>query len=304
MKLRSGVEMILLGVLATSEMARADLLVLRPGGAASTAILRLRESTAQVASTLKADTEGFHGLALGRDGNVYATANTLGYGEVIRFTRTGRLLGRFTDANLRTPGNLKFGPDGNLYVIGSTWPESPERGVVLRYNGQSGEFMDYFVAPGGGGASVLTDLVFGPNGDLYVADFNNGILRYEGQTGAFKAVLVPAGSAGLDSPTACIFGRDGCLYVCNRESNSVLKFNAETGDLVRVFVPSGRGGLRAPSGLAFGHDGNLYVSSSGNNRIVRFNGRTGQFVDAFVTANPSITRPTRLLFTPLAQSKK
>jgi len=289
----------------TVQSAVADLLVLRSGGTARSALLRFRDRTPQFLGAMTADTEGFYGATLGPDGAIYAAANTLGYGDVYRFNRNGELLGRFAGQNLRTPGNLTFGPDGNLYVISSTWPESPQQAQVLRYNGATGAFMDVFVSgAGSGGAAWLADLDFGPDGNLYACDPQQGILRYNGSTGAFEGIFVPNGRGGLSGPSAFAFGPDGNLCVCSRESNAVLKFSGRTGALLRVLVPAGRGGLRGPAGIALGRGGYLYISSSLNNRVLRYNARTGQFVDAFIAAHPQVINPGKLLFVPAAAAGK
>jgi outer membrane protein assembly factor BamB len=245
---------------------------------------------------MNADTEGFYGVTLGPEGVIYATGNTLGYGTIYRFERNGQLLGPLQAEHLRTPGNLKIGPDGLLYVIGTTWPETPARGQVLRYNARTGAFIDVFVAPENG-SELPTDLAFGPDKNLYVCDFYRGVLRYDGNTGALIDNFVPTGTGGLNSASAFAFGPDGNLYVCSRDSDAVLKFNGRTGGPMRVLVPPGRGGLRSPTGMAFGR-GDLYVSSSENNRVLRYNGRTGQFIGAFITTHPEVTQPGRLVFLP------
>ncbi len=89
---------------------------------------------------------------------------------------------------------LGFGADGNLYVASS------QNSVVLRYNGQTGAFIDQFITPGLGGLAFPLGIAFGPDGQLYVASFNNSrIIKYNGQTGAFLetfAFLAPMGLSG------------------------------------------------------------------------------------------------------------
>jgi PEP-CTERM motif len=52
-------------------------------------------------------------------------------------------------------GNIPhFGPDGNLYVGGGN--------DVLRYDGTTGEFLDFFVPAGSGGLDVPSSMIFIP----------------------------------------------------------------------------------------------------------------------------------------------
>jgi DNA-binding beta-propeller fold protein YncE len=277
--------------LVTGLSVDADLFVIRDGPP-SRAIVRVREDTAQVIGTLGVSTEEFCALTAGPDGNIYATVNTLGYGDIVKLSKSGRLLAQWSGGGLRTPGTIRFGRDGNLYVVGSTWPEAPERGLLLRFDATTGGFMDQF---GEVQTNRIGDFAFGRDGQIY-AEVSQGISLYDAQTGAFKDVFVAPGDGGLSQPGPFMFGRDGHLYICSYGSNSVLKFDGATGKFLRTLVPSGRGGLRGPTGLAFDRDGNLYVSSYQNSRILKYNGRTGQFLGVLLTAHPQVYLPRRMIY--------
>lgn len=279
---------------------RADLLVIRPGNSgAHTAVLRFQESDGRYVSEFSADTEDFDGITVGPDNHVYVTGNTLGYGEVFRFTSAGVAMGKWASQNLTVPAGLKFGPDGNLYVASIVFPDSATRGQVLRYNGANGHFMDAFLPPALGGLANPVDLLFGDNGFVYTADRNLGVLRYRTTGGSFVDAFIPAGRGGLNSLTAMTFGPDGHFYLCNRDNNAVLRYQKDTGEFLGAFVASGSGGLSNPAGLAFGPDGNLYVSSRNTDSILRYSGTTGAFIDVFVASRAGGLRsPTSLAFTP------
>lgn len=68
---------------------------------------------------------------------------------VLRFSNAGVALGTFIAAGSggQPVGAPVFGPDGNLYILGS-------QNEVLRYNGSTGAFIDIFVSPGSGGLSI------------------------------------------------------------------------------------------------------------------------------------------------------
>ena len=91
------------------------------------------------------------------------------------------------DGGLNNPKDLAFGPDSNLYVIGNN--------TVLRFDGQSGKFIDTFVKSGSGGLALPTGITFGPDSNLYVSSGNTDqVLRYSSD-GTFKDVFVKSGSA-------------------------------------------------------------------------------------------------------------
>ena len=95
---------------------------------------------------------------------------------------------------------------------------STTKNTVLRYDGATGGFIDVFVLPGSGGLIVPVDLVFGPDGNLYVASAeNNGngsVLRYDGHTGAFLDAFVPTGTGGISGPRALLFKEK--IAICHR----------------------------------------------------------------------------------------
>ena len=84
--------------------------------------------------------------------------------DVRRFdAATGQYLSTFASGNgLKGPGDMQWGPDGNLYVA-TAYTNS-----VVRFNGRTGQFIDEFVPDGSGGLNNATGLVFGPDGNLYV----------------------------------------------------------------------------------------------------------------------------------------
>src|SRR5581483_9533907 len=138
-------------------IARADLLVVpEDNGAPTVAIFRFDDATGTFIDTFGYRTEGYAGVTVGPDGKIYATANTLGYGDVFCFNHAGQYLGGVTNGNLGQPGKLVFGPDGNCYVIGSS-NAFQSATAILRYNGASHVFMDEFIPDAG----QPRDLAFG-----------------------------------------------------------------------------------------------------------------------------------------------
>ena len=100
---------------------------------------------------------GPHGLTFGPDGNLYVVGAFSD--NVVRYNAlTGAVIDEFVTEGLEVPTDLIFGPDGNLY-INSTFPEilvpGGSAGGILRYDGQSGDFIDQFVTPGSGGLGLI-----------------------------------------------------------------------------------------------------------------------------------------------------
>lgn len=92
-------------------------------------------------------------LAFAKNGNLVVASGAL-TGVFYYNGRTGMLLKTVT---IKMSGDLTFGPDGNLYMndyLGDS---------VLRYKGATGRFLGVFVAPGSGGLSRPSGLVFTDN---------------------------------------------------------------------------------------------------------------------------------------------
>jgi streptogramin lyase len=171
-------------------------------------------------------------------------------------------------------------------------------GNVLRYSGATGTFQKVFAAP----TPNPTSMVYGPDGNLYLADlYHNDVVRYDVTTGQ-ASKFVQSGSLGPTAPYSAAFGPDGNLYVGSYATHQILEFNGQTGLPVGVFVNQGTGGLFTPTVLAFGPDGNLYVSDAHANGVLVFNGATGQFITNlaanFQGGSQPVYVPTGIAFGP------
>src|SRR5712692_2060500 len=128
---------------------------------------------------------------------------------------------------------MRFGPDGNLYVRNASF--FADTSNVLRYDGKTGAFIDVFVPSVSGLAGGVGDLLFGPDGKLYVAVLSaNVVRRYNGLTGAFIDDFASGG--GLSSPFGLAFGPDGNLYVASSGTEAVLRYSGRTGAFLDTFA--------------------------------------------------------------------
>lgn len=172
---------------------------------------------------------------------------------------------------------------------------------VLRYEADSGVFIDEMVAAGAGGLNAPRGMVIGPDGNLYISSSSTDqVLRFDGKTGAFIDVFIAAGSGGLDWPHALLFDHNGDLLVSSRNTQSVLRYAGQTGAFMNAFVTASSGGLSLPHGLAYGADGNLYVVSRGTNKVLRYDGVSGAYLNVFASSG-GLRNPIELEFGPDGQ---
>jgi hypothetical protein len=101
-------------------------------------------------------------------------------GRVLAFTKSGEFLAELRPDPLLLPldkfhpRGVVIGPDGLLYV--SNFPDpinTPLGGHVLRFNPETGKFVDVFITDEGGKGQLNRPegVVFGPDGRLYITSF-------------------------------------------------------------------------------------------------------------------------------------
>jgi len=182
-------------------------------------VLRYEWATGAVKTFVSAGSGGLDypgALTFGPDGGLYV-AGQVG-GLIFRYDGITGIGRQFADAPNRV-ADLKFSPDGALYVSTSPEPGSGQPdNRVLRYSGTTGQLLGEFVPEASGGLAAPGALAFGPDGDLYVVSRDNDrVLRYDGQTGSFLGAI----TGGQEAPFGLTFGPDGDLYVADRKTLSV-----------------------------------------------------------------------------------
>lgn len=184
--------------------------------------------------------------------------------------------------------------DASTLYVGSFNNDS-----VLRYDGETGKFIDVFVSEGEGGLNGPVALNFSPNdGNLYVISlFTSSVLGYDGQTGAFINKFIPQESGNLFFPQDLEFGPGDNLYVSNTGGDTINIYNGQTGNFTGTLFPADATSCDAPFGLAFGPDSNLYFSCTFSNTIRRYDMQTGQ-IETLATIGVPGAAPGGLAFGP------
>jgi len=199
---------------------------------------------------------------------------------------TGDFLGNFDGAGLDGVLAARVGADGLLYVA------SEGSNQIKRYNVQTRNFVDNFVAAGSGGLNGPSGLTWDSAGNLLVSSFNNdSVLKYNGITGAFLETAVASGSGGLNGPdNGTILGADGLLYVPSYFSNQILRYDLDA-QTSEVFIDN----ILRPRVLVF-HNNELFITSETADAVRRYD-TNGVFIDNFIQPGAAVMdEPVGLAF--------
>lgn len=239
-----------------------------------------------------------NGLALDRDGNLFIS--DIGSHRVLKLGADQSLTavagtgaagfggdgGPAAAAQLNSPADLAFDPDGNL-LVADTFNHRIRRidasGVITTLVGDGKT----------GTLNNPQSIAVGPGGALYIADTYNHVVRRRDAGGTLsvfagtEAGLAgdggPATKAQLNLPQAVAASPDGSIYISDSANSRVRRVRAD--GVIETIAGSGPGSgeggagfggdggpaekakLFSPADLEFNAVGQLYISDSGNSRV-------------------------------------
>lgn len=214
------------------------------------------------------------GIAVGRNGDIYAMRAKLGFSPAAEFFRidgqTGAINKLSNQTLLYTGRRMKVSPDGlSLIVAGES--QTGGRGIfrVDIATGQQSvittnltDFPDY---------ERPWDVAFSPQGHIYMTDWNfKNLLRFNSD-GAGRQLVSEDGLfqfiGGID------VGSDGTIYVADRNHHGIIRVDPDTGEQASVTT---FGFMTNPSDITVAPDGTLIVADASADVIVRIDPLTGQ----------------------------
>lgn len=198
-------------------------------------------------------------------------------------------------AALNLPHELRFGPDGALYVADTG------NNVVRRIDLKSGIITTFagskksgYAGDGGPAAAALFkgphSIQFAPNGDLYVCDVGNHAIRRIDHQSALIETVAGTGQPGptpdgaplrgtpLNNPRSLDVDRNGNLWVATREGNQVFKLDLQA-RRIRLVAGTGSAGfsenggpaleaqLSGPKGISLDVESNAWLADTESHSI-------------------------------------
>lgn len=212
--------------------------------------------------------------------------------------------GPATIASLDSPAGIRFDAGGDLFIAGASKSRIRRLGMTTNIiSNFAGRVERTFGGDGGPADQALlsqpTDVVVGPEGDLFIADAGNlRIRKVDGTTAIISTVAGqgcfslesgmqecelgeggPATEANLDFPRKIAFDAAGNLYIA--EEFRIWRIDAGTG-IIAIVAGNGSTGftgdggpaagaaLQLSGGLAFSPSNDLFISATTRVRAIRF----------------------------------
>jgi uncharacterized protein (TIGR03437 family) len=215
--------------------------------------------------------------------------------------------GAATAAQIDTPSNMVFDPEGNLYIADSANNRvrrvSPG-GVIVTVAGTG---VAGYSGDGGPATSAMLNspegLAADADGNVYIADTKNNRIRKLLPSGTIISIAGngnaaffgdggPANSASIHAPEALYSAGGGHIYIADTGNQRVRELLPDgtittvAGNGVQGAAGDGGAAISAqlslPAGVTLDAAGNIYIADQGNNRVrmVSTNGTISTFAGA------------------------
>lgn len=208
------------------------------------------------------------------------------------------------EASFNLPHEIRFDPEGNLYVADMANQVirriDAKTRIITTIAGVGGR--KGYSGDGGPASEALLNsphsIQFGPDGQLYICDVSNHVIRRVHLATGVISTFAGTGKSGttpdgapiegtpLNNPRSLDFDRDKNLWLVTREGNQVFKFDLAAGKIHHVAGTgvsgfTGNGGpakqatLSGPKGITLDAEGNVWLADTESHSLRMIDQRTG-----------------------------
>lgn len=207
-------------------------------------------------------------VAVDRDGAVYVSDRLRSV--IDRYSAAGDYLGTYQPAAgaPSAPIAMTFDKDGNFYVTNA---QAGEHGVLVYNPAGNLKLRLAKEGPEVGEFSYPNGIVVDANGNIYVADSNNGRVQIFDPSGAFRDVIGRGGRGEFGLPRGLALDKQGRLYVVDTTGQEVQVWDvtAQPKRLYTIGSEGSRDGqFSYPNGAAVDSAGRVFVTDRVNGRVL------------------------------------
>lgn len=166
-------------------------------------------------------------VAVDGNGRIYEIQRGDKADPILVLDREGNVLRSWGKGNYKIPHSIRIDPEGNVWTVDAASSN------VIKYSSLGKKLMTIAVGeqPNNGSPfNGTTDVAFGPNGHVFIADGygNARILEYTSDGKRVKQWGKPgAGPGEFNLPHAIQIDEKGTIYVADRENGRIEKFDLD-----------------------------------------------------------------------------
>jgi DNA-binding beta-propeller fold protein YncE len=217
-------------------------------------------------------------VAVDRKGLIYEIQRGDKADPILVLDREGKVLRSWGKGEYKTPHSIRIDPAGNVWTVDAA------ASVVIEYSPLGEKLMTIVVGeqPEGRGAfNGTTDIAFGPNGRLFIADGygNARILEYTPNGKRVKQWgKRGTGPGEFHLPHAIQIDEEGTVYVADRENGRIQRFDLDGRFLSEIPHLGRTYSLKLEGGALWAGMQPLNEPTGAAGWVVKFNRKSGEML--------------------------
>lgn len=247
------------------------------------------------------NTDYISSVAAGPDGLVYLLHRNAKHDPVVAVDAQGRIVRSWGKGLYTNPHSIRIDPEGNVWTVDSG------SSVILKFTREGQQLLRFEVGElpqGTRGFRGTSDIAFGPNGRLFIADGygNARVLEYNSKGERVRAWGKAGTGPGEFHLPHGITQHGGVLYVADRQNGRIQRFTLD-GKYLGEWNHLGK-----TFSISAARDGKLWIGTHQRNVVneapgwlVQVDGKTGKvlgYVDSPGLHSVDASKPNAVLADP------